>query len=112
MNSFRTPRSHTDQLRALPAGDCRPLPHALADRFHQAGDDTEARCRHLALCVLVAEGLHGSERLADDPLAAERRKALDDLARRQSFWYAARFEILGRMSASATAITSSWIACP
>ncbi|MFF7374088.1 DUF4132 domain-containing protein [Streptomyces massasporeus] len=139
MNSFRTPRSHTDrlrnriadgdiarvadealrvmdssrgswgggwervldQLRALPAEDRRALLHALADRFHQAGDDTEARCRHLALCVLVAEGLDGSERLADDPLAAERRKALDDLARRQSFWYAARFEILGRAELAA-----------
>ncbi|MFD5738693.1 DUF4132 domain-containing protein [Streptomyces massasporeus] len=134
MNSFRTPRSHTDrlrnriadgdidrvadealrvmessrgawgagwekaldQLRSLPAEHRRTLLHALADRFHQAGDDTEARCRHLALCTLVAEGLDGAERLADDPLAAERRKALDDLGRRRSFWYAARFEVLGR----------------
>ncbi|MFF9027687.1 DUF4132 domain-containing protein [Streptomyces iakyrus] len=139
MNSFRTPRSHTDrlrtriadgdiarvadealrvmdssrgswgggwervldQLRALPAEDRRALLHALADRFHRAGDDVEARCNHLALCALVAEGLDGSERLADDPLAAERRKALDDLARRQSFWYAARFEVLGRAELAA-----------
>lgn len=139
MNSFRTPRSHTDrlrnriadgdvgrvadealrvmdssrgawgggweqvldQLRALSAEYRRQLLHALADRFHQAGDDTEARCRHLALCTLIAEGLDGSESLADDPLAAERRKALDDLARRQSFWYAARFEILGRAELAA-----------
>ncbi|MEU4468464.1 DUF4132 domain-containing protein [Streptomyces sp. NPDC024017] len=90
-----------DQLRALSAEYRRQLLHALADRFHQAGDDTEARCRHLALCTLIAEGLDGSESLADDPLAAERRKALDDLARRQSFWYAARFEILGRAELAA-----------
>ncbi|MFJ4277980.1 DUF4132 domain-containing protein [Streptomyces massasporeus] len=139
MNSFRTPRSHTDrlrnriadgdigrvadealrvmdssrgawgggwervldQLRALPAEHRRELLHALADRFHQAGDDTEARCSHIALCTLVAEGLDGAESLADDPLAAERRKALDDLARRQSFWYAARFEVLARAELAA-----------
>ncbi|MFF9114445.1 DUF4132 domain-containing protein [Streptomyces massasporeus] len=134
MNSFRTPRSHTDrlrnriadgdigrvadealrvmdssrgawgagwekvldQLRALSAEHRRELLHALADRFHQAGDDTEARCRHLALCTLIAEGLDGAEPLADDPLAAERRKALDDLARCRSFWYGTRFEVLVR----------------
>ncbi|MFI6806761.1 DUF4132 domain-containing protein [Streptomyces luteogriseus] len=90
-----------DQLRALPAGHRRELLHALADRFHRAGDDTEARCRHLALCTLVAEGLDGAESLPDDPLAAERRKALDDLARRQSFWYAARFEVLARAELAA-----------
>ncbi|MFD8225450.1 DUF4132 domain-containing protein [Streptomyces massasporeus] len=139
MNSFRTPRSHTDrlrnriadgdigrvadealrvmdssrgawgggwervldQLRALSAEHRRELLHALADRFHRAGDDTEARCSHLALCTLVAEGLDGAERLTDDPLAAERRKALDDLARRQSFWYAARFEVLARAELAA-----------
>ncbi|MFF5311345.1 DUF4132 domain-containing protein [Streptomyces massasporeus] len=139
MNSFRTPRSHTDrlrnriadgdigrvadealrvmdssrgawgggwervldQLRALSAEHRRELLHALADRFHQAGDDTEARCRHLALCTLVAEGLAGAESLADDPLAAERRKALDDLARCQSFWYVARFEVLVRAELAA-----------
>ncbi|MFJ7177056.1 DUF4132 domain-containing protein [Streptomyces massasporeus] len=139
MNSFRTPRSHTDrlrnriadgdigkvadealrvmdssrgawgggwervldQLRALSAEHRRALLHALADRFPQAGDDTEARCRHLALCTLIAEGLDGAENLTDDPLAAERLKALDDLARRQSFWYAARFEVLARAELAA-----------
>ncbi|MFD8230321.1 DUF4132 domain-containing protein [Streptomyces sp. NPDC059696] len=90
-----------DQLRSLPAGHRRALLHALADRFHQAGDDTEARCRHLALCTLIAEGLDGAERLTDDPLAAERRKALDDLARHQSFWYVARFEVLIRAELAA-----------
>ncbi|GAA2249611.1 DUF4132 domain-containing protein [Streptomyces indiaensis] len=90
-----------DQLRSLPAEHRRALLHALADRFHQAGDDTEARCRHLALGALVAEGLDGAERLADDPLAAERRKALDDLARQHSFWYAARFEVLCRAELAA-----------
>ncbi|MGW6543606.1 DUF4132 domain-containing protein [Streptomyces massasporeus] len=90
-----------DQLRALSAEYRRALLHALADRFPQAGDDTEARCRHLALCTLIAEGLDGAESLTDDPLAAERRKALDDLARRQSFWYAARFEVLARAELAA-----------
>ncbi|MFH9061999.1 DUF4132 domain-containing protein [Streptomyces coeruleorubidus] len=84
-----------DQLRALPAERRRELLHALADRFGQAGDDTEDRCRHLALCGLVSEGLD------DDPLAAERHRALDDLARRQTFWYAARFDVLARAELAA-----------
>ncbi|MFI8217688.1 DUF4132 domain-containing protein [Streptomyces sp. NPDC085932] len=84
-----------DRLRELPTGRRRELLHALADRFARAGDDTEDRCRHLALCALVSEGL------ADDPLAAERRRALDDLARRQTFWYAARFDTLVRAELAA-----------
>ncbi|MEV0240467.1 DUF4132 domain-containing protein [Streptomyces sp. NPDC050674] len=84
-----------DRLRELPADRRRELLHALADRFHRAGDDTEARCRHLVLCGMISEGL------ADDPLAAERRKALDDLARRQSFFYALRFEVLVRAELAA-----------
>ncbi|GGT68110.1 DUF4132 domain-containing protein [Streptomyces coeruleorubidus] len=129
MSAFRTPRSHTDrlrdriaegdmvrvaeealrvvdfsrgtweqvlnQLRDLPAERRRELLHALADRFGQAGDDTEDRCRHLALCGLVSEDLD------DDPLAAERHRALDDLARRQTFWYAARFDVLARAELAA-----------
>ncbi|CAL9548773.1 hypothetical protein SUDANB108_04419 [Streptomyces sp. enrichment culture] len=84
-----------DRLRELPAGRRRELLHALADRFARAGDGTEDRCRHLALCGLVSEGL------ADDPLAAERHRALDDLARRQTFWYAARFDVLVRAELAA-----------
>ncbi|GAP46183.1 DUF4132 domain-containing protein [Streptomyces azureus] len=84
-----------DQLRDLPAERRRELLHALADRFGQAGDDTKDRCRHLALCGLVSEGLD------DDPLAAERHRALDDLARRQTFWYAARFDVLARAELAA-----------
>ncbi|MFH8895227.1 DUF4132 domain-containing protein [Streptomyces coeruleorubidus] len=84
-----------DQLRDLPAERRRELLLALADRFGQAGDDTEDRCRHLALCGLVSEGLD------DDPLAAERHRALDDLARRQTFWYAARFDVLARAELAA-----------
>ncbi len=84
-----------EQLRDLPAERRRELLLALADRFGQAGDDTEDRCRHLALCGLVSEGLD------DDPLAAERHRALDDLARRQTFWYAARFDVLARAELAA-----------
>ncbi|GAA2398197.1 DUF4132 domain-containing protein [Streptomyces coeruleofuscus] len=84
-----------NQLRDLPAERRRELLHALADRFGQAGDDTEDRCRHLALCGLVSEDLD------DDPLAAERHRALDDLARRQTFWYAARFDVLARAELAA-----------
>ncbi|MFF0888364.1 DUF4132 domain-containing protein [Streptomyces sp. NPDC003456] len=84
-----------DRLRELPDDRRRALLHALADRFARAGDDTEDRCRHLALCALVSDGL------ADDPLAAERRRALDDLARRQTFWYAARFDVLARAELAA-----------
>ncbi|WP_435282298.1 DUF4132 domain-containing protein [Streptomyces koelreuteriae] len=84
-----------DQLRELPAERRRALLYALADRFGQAGDETEARCRHLALCGMVSEGL------TDDPLAAERHRALADLARHQSFWYAARFDVLFRAELAA-----------
>ncbi|MFE0471134.1 DUF4132 domain-containing protein [Streptomyces sp. NPDC058947] len=84
-----------DRLRELPAERRRELLHALADRFAQAGADTEDRCRHLALCALVSEGLD------DDPLAAERHRALDELARRQTFWYAARFDVLVRAEQAA-----------
>ncbi|MGW0470089.1 DUF4132 domain-containing protein [Streptomyces coeruleorubidus] len=84
-----------EQLRDLAAERRRELLLALADRFGQAGDDTEDRCRHLALCGLVSEGLD------DDPLAAERHRALDDLARRQTFWYAARFDVLARAELAA-----------
>ncbi|WOT34730.1 DUF4132 domain-containing protein [Streptomyces coeruleorubidus] len=84
-----------DQLRDLPAERRRELLLALADRFGQAGDDTEDRCRHLVLCGLISEGLD------DDPLAAERHRALDDLARRQTFWYAARFDVLARAELAA-----------
>ncbi|MGK5697967.1 DUF4132 domain-containing protein, partial [Streptomyces sp. URMC 128] len=84
-----------DLLRDLPADRRRELLHALADRFGQAGDETEDRCRHLALYGLVSEGLD------DDPLAAERHRALADLARRQTFWYAARFDVLARAELAA-----------
>ncbi|WP_309095875.1 DUF4132 domain-containing protein, partial [Streptomyces sp.] len=84
-----------DRLRELPADRRRELLHALADRFAQAGDDTEDRCRHLVLCGLISEGLD------DDPLAAERGRALDDLARRQTFWHAARFDALARAELAA-----------
>lgn len=84
-----------DLLRDLPAERRRPLLHALADRFGQAGDDTEDRCSHLALCGLVSEGLD------DDPLAAERHRALTDLARRQTFWHSARFDVLARAELAA-----------
>ncbi|OXS30800.1 DUF4132 domain-containing protein [Streptomyces sp. XY006] len=84
-----------DRLRELQAERRRELLHALADRFAQAGADTEDRCRHLALCALVSEGLD------DDPLAAERHRALDELARRQTFWYAARFDVLVRAEQAA-----------
>ncbi|MGW5618787.1 DUF4132 domain-containing protein [Streptomyces sp. NPDC003877] len=84
-----------DRLRELPAERRRLLLHALADRFGQAGADAEERCRHLALCGLVSEGLD------DDPLADERRRALDDLARRQTFWHAARFDALARAELAA-----------
>ncbi|MDQ0750819.1 hypothetical protein QF034_005050 [Streptomyces africanus] len=84
-----------DLLRALPAEHRRALLHALADRFGQVGDDTEDRCRHLALCGLVSEGLD------DDPLAAERHRALADLARRQTFWHSARFDVLARAELAA-----------
>ncbi|MFE1455458.1 DUF4132 domain-containing protein [Streptomyces sp. NPDC058735] len=84
-----------DRLRELPAGRRRELVHALADRFAQAGADTEDRCRHLVLYALVSEDLD------DDPLAAERRRALDDLAGRQSFWYVTRLDVLARAELAA-----------
>ncbi|GAB2860883.1 hypothetical protein GCM10027074_30010 [Streptomyces deserti] len=82
-------------LRELPPADRRALVRALADRFERAGDDARDRCRHLALCGLLSDGLD------DDPLAAERLKALDDLARRHSFWHAERFDVLARAELAA-----------
>ncbi|MFF7792115.1 DUF4132 domain-containing protein [Streptomyces sp. NPDC007991] len=84
-----------DLLHDLPPEHRRALLHALADRFGQAGTSTEDRCGHLALCALISEGLD------DDPLAAERHRALTDLARRQTFWHSARFDVLARAELAA-----------
>ncbi|GAA1418728.1 hypothetical protein GCM10009601_14590 [Streptomyces thermospinosisporus] len=67
-----------DELRDLTGRQRRALIRAVADRFGSAGDVLEERGRILALCCRLAEGA-GDDALA--PLAAERRRALDDLAR-------------------------------
>ncbi|MEV6960029.1 DUF4132 domain-containing protein [Streptomyces sp. NPDC051207] len=84
-----------DALRKLSGEQRRRLVHALADRFPLVGEDTEQRCSALALYSFVARGLD------EDPLAGERRRALEDLGRRHSFWHASRFDVLARAERAA-----------
>jgi hypothetical protein len=83
------------ELRGLPAERRRELAHAVAERFPLVGDDTETRCNALTLNALAADGLD------DDPLAAERRKALDDLGRQYSIWSATLFPLLADAESAA-----------
>ncbi|KOU62821.1 hypothetical protein ADK57_23800 [Streptomyces sp. MMG1533] len=83
------------ELRELPAERRRELVHAVAERFPLVGGETENRCNALTLYALAADGLE------DDPLAAERRKALDDLGRQYSIWSATLFHILAEAESAA-----------
>ncbi|MFE9439630.1 DUF4132 domain-containing protein [Streptomyces sp. NPDC006602] len=83
------------ELRELPAERRRELVHAVAERFPLVGDETENRCNALTLYALAADGLD------DDPLAAERRKALDDLGRQYSLWSATLFHVLAEAESAA-----------
>ncbi|MGW1215524.1 DUF4132 domain-containing protein [Streptomyces sp. NPDC002499] len=77
-----------EELRALPVERRRAMLHAMADRFPALGDGLDARCGAISLTIRLCEGID------DDPLAAERRRALDDLGRVHSFWHASGFESL------------------
>ncbi|MGW3285458.1 DUF4132 domain-containing protein [Streptomyces sp. NPDC001002] len=77
-----------EELRALPVERRRAMLHALAERFPALGDELDARCGAIALTIRLSDGID------DDPLAAERHRALDDLSRVHSFWHASGFESL------------------
>lgn len=83
------------ELGELPTERRRELVHAVAERYPLVGDDTETRCNVLALYALLSRGLD------DDPLAAERRKALDDLGRQYSLWSATLFHLLAEAESAA-----------
>ncbi|MDH6217382.1 DUF4132 domain-containing protein [Streptomyces pseudovenezuelae] len=77
-----------EELHALPVERRRAMLHALADRFPALGDGLDARCGAIVLTLRLSDGID------DDPLAAERQRALDDLSRVHSFWHASGFESL------------------
>ncbi|MFE7167412.1 DUF4132 domain-containing protein [Streptomyces sp. NPDC057616] len=84
-----------DLVRGLPAAGSDRLAQALLDRFRSLGEESEVRHN-----LLVLFGLAGLD-LPGDPLAAERRTALERLAESPSYWYANRYDVLAEAELAA-----------
>ncbi len=84
-----------DELRALPLESRTALADALVVQHHSAAAGPVARGNSLTMIGVVARGLPG------DRLSVERLKKLDELGRRQSFWYLERHEVLAEAELAA-----------
>ncbi|MDH6129228.1 DUF4132 domain-containing protein [Kitasatospora sp. GP82] len=84
-----------DEVRALPPESRTALADALVAQYHSAAAGPVARGNALTLIGVIARGLPG------DRLSVERLKKLDELGRRQSFWYLERHEVLAEAELAA-----------
>ncbi|MCX4905960.1 DUF4132 domain-containing protein [Streptomyces sp. NBC_00878] len=78
-----------DTLRNLPMEERRRLAHALIERFHSLGTESEAQQKVLTLLGVMARDLP-DELL----LSTERLAELEKLGTQHSFWHAERLDVL------------------
>ncbi|GAA5014636.1 hypothetical protein GCM10025734_62340 [Kitasatospora paranensis] len=84
-----------DEVRALPPESRTAIADALVAQYHSAEAGPVARGNALTLIGVIARGLPG------DRLSAERLEKLDELGRRQTFWYLERHEVLAEAELAA-----------